>query len=394
MQYKTIINIDAQLHDDFVAKASISNLLQSSSWAKIKDNWESFRFSITAGDDIVASSLILVKVIKKWKIFYIPRGPILDYSNEEIINFYFDELKKYAKKCNCIFIKIDPAVIYNKHLLNQQDNIYDSGIKAINNLKNYGFKHHGFTKYIKDTFQPRFVMQVDKNNYSFNSLSRSMRKTIRSSSKKGVEINFYNINYLDKFAHIMDLTQERKQVNLRNKDYFAKLLNTYEHSYLILATIDLNTRIKEIELDIEKINHDISMCESANKLKNFKTQKDSLEKELVKFLELQKKYQDKVYIAGELAVGFGDEVEFLYAGMNDDFQFLNPQSLLHTKAFEHFFELGYQVCSMGGVEGTLDDGLSKFKSKFNPYVVEYIGEFDLVLNKPFYLAYKTLMNLR
>ena len=32
---------------------------------------------------------------------------------------------------------------------------------------------------------------------------------------------------------------------------------------------------------------------------------------------------------------------------------------------------------MGGVEGTLDDGLTKFKDNFNPTINEFIGEFDI-----------------
>ena len=32
---------------------------------------------------------------------------------------------------------------------------------------------------------------------------------------------------------------------------------------------------------------------------------------------------------------------------------------------------------MGGVEGTLDDGLTKFKDNFKPTINEFIGEFDI-----------------
>ena len=33
--------------------------------------------------------------------------------------------------------------------------------------------------------------------------------------------------------------------------------------------------------------------------------------------------------------------------------------------------------NMGGVEGSLDDGLTKFKDNFNPTINEFIGEFDI-----------------
>lgn len=93
-------------------------------------------------------------------------------------------------------------------------------------------------------------------------------------------------------------------------------------------------------------------------------------------------------------VGFGDQMEMLYAGMNDDFKHFYPQYLLYTTQFKDAFNQGYSFCSMGGVEGTLDDGLSIYKSAYDPHVVEYIGEFDIVLNKFMYQVYKILMKLR
>ena len=58
------------------------------------------------------------------------------------------------------------------------------------------------------------------------------------------------------------------------------------------------------------------------------------------------------------------------------------------------FENGCGTCNMGGVEGSLDDGLTKFKDNFNPMINEFIGEFDIPVNKlvyPFFnFVYKRL----
>ena len=47
---------------------------------------------------------------------------------------------------------------------------------------------------------------------------------------------------------------------------------------------------------------------------------------------------------------------------------------------------------MGGVDGSLKDGLTVYKSKYNTLVREHIGEFDLPVNKVLYgvsqMAYK------
>lgn len=76
-------------------------------------------------------------------------------------------------------------------------------------------------------------------------------------------------------------------------------------------------------------------------------------------------------------------MEMLYAGMNDEFKKFYPQYSLYPKVFEDAFADGIIWANMGGVEGTLDDGLTKFKSNFNPSIEEYIGEFNIPVS-PFY----------
>ena len=50
--------------------------------------------------------------------------------------------------------------------------------------------------------------------------------------------------------------------------------------------------------------------------------------------------------------------------------------------------------SMGGIEGDLNDSLLGFKSKFAPNIVEYYGEFDLVISHVFNLMYNYGLPLR
>ena len=53
--------------------------------------------------------------------------------------------------------------------------------------------------------------------------------------------------------------------------------------------------------------------------------------------------------------------------------------LLYKEYVENFkwaFERGCSWSNMGGVEGSLDDGLTKFKDNFNPTINEFIGEFE------------------
>jgi serine/alanine adding enzyme len=47
----------------------------------------------------------------------------------------------------------------------------------------------------------------------------------------------------------------------------------------------------------------------------------------------------------------------------------------------------YDYCDLEGVDGTLDDHLTKTKAKYNPVLLEFVGEFDLSINKFWYFIF-------
>jgi serine/alanine adding enzyme len=57
-----------------------------------------------------------------------------------------------------------------------------------------------------------------------------------------------------------------------------------------------------------------------------------------------------------------------------------PQYKEYVENFKWAYERGCRFANMGGVEGSLDDGLTKFKDNFDPTINEFIGEFDLMVN--------------
>ena len=60
---------------------------------------------------------------------------------------------------------------------------------------------------------------------------------------------------------------------------------------------------------------------------------------------------------------------------------------LYGKYFDIAEEKNIPYVSMGGIEGTLDDGLTKFKSSWCMDVEEYIGEFNIVLDQVVYTLF-------
>ena len=374
-------NIDAKTHDDFVKQSPLCNLLQSSNWAKIKDNWDSCITGVYQKDKLVASGLILIKHLPlSFTMMYIPRGPIMDYENKELVKFYLKELKKWAKTKHCLFISFDPALKLREFDLDHKDKPDDQkALSIINNLQDNKAIYKGKTLKIEETIQPRFHMGLYYTDDLNSHLPKSTIKSCKAAIKRHVNVKVADHNEVEKFAKMIELTEKHKNVHLRNEEYFRKILDVYkEDATLYLADVNVNTYKKELEDSIQIANDTLQNESATNNAKNkaLQTIKNS-EKELITINDLASKYPNDTIIAGGLMVGFGNTCEMLYAGRNDDFNSFRPQYYLYTKKIEHSFKQGYQYVNMGGIEGTLDDGLSKFKANFNPVIIEYVGEFDL-----------------
>ena len=374
-------NIDAKTHDDFVKQSPLCNLLQSSNWAKIKDNWDSCITGVYQKDKLVASGLILIKHLPlSFTMMYIPRGPIMDYENKDLVKFYLKELKKWAKTKHCLFISFDPAIKLREFDLDHKDKPDDQkALSIINNLQDNKAIYKGKTLKIEETIQPRFHMGLYYTDDLNSHLPKSTIKSCKAAIKRHVNVKVADHSEVEKFAKMIELTEKHKNVHLRNEEYFRKILDVYkEDATLYLADVNVSTYKKELEDSIKAANDTLQNETATNNAKNktLQTIKNS-EKELITINDLASKYPNDTIIAGGLMVGFGNTCEMLYAGRNDDFNSFRPQYYLYTKKIEHSFKQGYQYVNMGGIEGTLDDGLSKFKANFNPVIIEYVGEFDL-----------------
>ncbi|MEF2609819.1 MAG: peptidoglycan bridge formation glycyltransferase FemA/FemB family protein [Faecalicoccus sp.] len=384
--YHFEVNIDKKEFNEFVQNHPYCNLLQSYQWADVKKNWDHMHTGVyDENHQLVATGLVLIKRLPLgFTMFYLPRGPIMDYKNKPLLKYYFSELKRIAKKRHCLFIKFDPEIHIRDYLYGEEmPEMKSDSLEILKNIENIGAVHHGFTTYIAETAQARFHMGVMKCENMDQHVPRSTLRSKNVALRKHVHVELVGQEGLDDFAKIMHMTEERKSVQLRNEDYFKLLMETYpDQTYLFLAKVDPEDRKKELEAIIKENELKIADETTGNKARKKATQEiKQAETELESLQSILQKYQGEQVIAGGLMLGFGKTVEMLYAGMNEDFRTFRPQYLTYMTQFTYAFEHGYEYVTMGGVEGTLKDGLSVYKSNFNPMVNEFIGEFDLPVNK-------------
>ena len=389
--YTYKIGISAQEHDDFVKASSQTNLLQSASWAKVKDNWDNERIGFYKNNQLVASASILIKPLPlSMTMLYIPRGPIMDYQDQELLHFVLTSLKKFAKTKKALFIKFDPSLFLVQAQIGEDKKEQQETLDVIQNLQKAGAIWVGRTESLDETIQPRFQANIYKDNFSEELLSKSTRQGIRTARNKGIQVQFGGKELLDDFSTLMKKTENRKSIHLRGKDYYQKLLDTYpEHSYITLASIDLNERLESLQAQKAKAEKEASKFTEKTKpgkIENNKQEQKRLQEEMDFLSEKIAQGVTTVPLSGTLVLEYGATSENIYAGMDEEYRRYQPALLTWYETAKHAFDRGANWQNMGGVENDLDGGLYHFKSKFNPTIEEFVGEFNLPTNPLYHLS--------
>lgn len=384
MNYQFHLSTDASQFNTFVIHSDQNNLFQCTPWADVKNNWEHLYASVTKEDKIIATAMVLIRHLPMHKtLFYVPRGPIMDYDNHELVSFMLDHLKKEAKKRHAIVLRFDPAVLSCKYAYkdrNEQHEFHHQDV--IDYLKSIGCRHKGFTVNISEATQPRFNAEMDVMPDYREHLEHKTAKCIRAAEHKGIEV-YEGKEYIHDFAKAMHYTEVRKQIALRNEDYFKNLMDVYgDHAICMVTKLNFKKQLKKLEESIQDIQTQLSSETIKKKqknlllqqLKNDETEHDKLKK------DYEREGKDEVITCGILAVYNESLMELFYMGNNPDYLRMYSSYLLYAKCLDRCVDLGIEHCSFGGIEGTLDDGLTLFKSNWIMNVEEYIGEFNIVLD--------------
>jgi Uncharacterized protein involved in methicillin resistance len=391
MSYEFHLNTDPKTVDAFVTTHEQNTLFQCSPWAQIKNNWEHLFTSVTEDGRTVATALVLIrKMPLGTTLFYIPRGPVMNYSNESLVRFYLEQLTIAAKQKHAIALRFDPAVLSKKYPYKDREAEHEcQNVPVIDLLKKCGAVHRGYTVRIEESTQPRFNAEMDVTDDYREHLEHKTAKCIRASEHKGIEV-YEGPEYIHDFGIAMHYTEVRKQVALRNEEYFDHMMKVYgDHAICMVTKLNFVKQLKKLEDAIADEKNQLS----AEGLK--KKEKAALNQQLTndqkEFDLLQKDFQregkNEVITCGILAVYNNNLMELFYMGNHPDYLRMYSSYLLYAKCLDRCVELGIHHCSFGGVEGTLDDGLTLFKSNWIMNVEEYIGEFNIVLNHPMYAAF-------
>ena len=394
---KFLTDINNEKYTEFIKSHKHGNMMQAIEWSAIKNTWGAVRVAVSDDEDNIIAA---AQVLTRKGLWYVPRGPILDYNNKELLGFFLTNLKKFAKTKQAKLVKLDiPIAVKDEKLANFKDVDVDrSNDELIKTFKSYGYNHKGFSLDMSSTIQPRFNTVTKLEQPVPDLFSKDTRRLIRDADKKFVEVRRCGKENLDDFLFTLACTEKRKNISLRGHEYFENLLDTFgDNALLYISYINVEKALKEcynrkenLEKEIEELGE-----KSPKKKRTLEEQVAGTDKLIALFngLEIEDKSKDQV-ISAAITIAYGNHAEIIYAGMNEDFAKLPAQYKVFSDTMKKAQEMGISEVSMGGIEGSLNDSLLGFKSKFSPNIVEYYGEFDLVISHVFNLMYNYGLPLR
>ena len=408
---KFITDIDINEYEDFVLNSNKSHFMQSHYFGKIMKykNFTPYYVGLKENDKLVATALLLKKkLLGNYCYFYCPRGYIIDYSNYKLLNTFTNYIKKFAKKNKALFVKIDPDV--KLHDLDQDGNVLgNSHEKLVDYLKMLGYKHKGFnTEFVNE--QPRFTFRLDINK-SLDDIYKNIHPTTRKILNKGNQyhLNMYkgSIEDIPKFYETMKDTAVREHLHLTPMEYyknFYAILNKQNMSDLYIVEVDIHDLIITYEKNLEYLELELKNLDDP-KYKN-KEKQENIKKDLINKIDKTKKEIDFIHtiekehiiLSSIITVKYGDKVWTIHGGNSNILRELNSNYLLYYQIIKDAHEEGYKIVDFFGTSGIANPdksnpifGIHSFKKRFGGEYTEFIGEFDLVIHKLMYFAYKKLL---
>lgn len=389
MPYQFIEKCSAKEMNDFCQDHSLNNIYQTSYWAHVKKDWKHEYVAVKERDKMVAAAMILFRKLPlNQTMAYIPRGPIMDYDNGELVKFTLDSIRSFCRKKHAIECKFDPNIVIGSYEISQKEeaqNAVDEALVAL--LTANGAIHHGYNLDLSEAVQPRFQCCYEMGENWDSRLPKKTLEKINSSFKKGIQICDEGVEGAKHLAQMIAFTEKRKGIALRNEEYFSSMLNQFrDTSTVLVAKLNHDEVLESLYQKKKEYSDKLEEFKEGapKKVKQFSKLLEDTEKEIEKVINQKNEDGTEVLVSALLLVHDGRTCELLYSGLNEKYRrYLSAYSLRY-KAIEWAFNQGCSFFNFGGVEGSLEDGLFIFKSSFNPKVNVYIGEFDLSCNNLLY----------
>ncbi len=216
-----------------IAALPMPHILQTWQWAQVKARygWQPLPFTWQAGGRVVAAAMLLRRALPlrglsaRLAVFYIPKGPNLDWDDSALRGRVLDDLQAFARRQGAIFLKLDPDVPLGVGVPGREDAAEDSGGQAVmSELTRRGWRFSG------DQVQFRNTALIDLTPPEDDLLAHMKQKTrynVRLGEKKGVQVRPGGPDDFDPLYRMYAETSLRDGFVIREGGYYRAVWQSF-----------------------------------------------------------------------------------------------------------------------------------------------------------------------
>ena len=366
--------IGADEHLSFVRRQPAVSFLQTPAWGTVKAEWRHESLGWFRDGELVGAGLVLYRQLPKVKRYlaYLPEGPAIDWEVEDLAA-WLRPLAAHLKTRGAFGVRMGPPVVTRRwDAATVKAGIADSAVTRLGDLAPTERSHGGarVVAQLRDlgwrpmaveggfaAGQPQFVFQVPLAGRTEEQVLAGMnqlwRRNIKKAAKEGVGV-----------ASI-GLIQEPQ-------------LRAFHELYVHTAERDHFT---------------------PRPLSYFRTMVDALGAEDDDRIRLYTAEHEGTLVAATIAIRVGAHAWYSYGASSTEKRDVRGSNAVQWQMIRDAIAAGADVYDLRGITDTLADddphlGLIQFKVGTGGEAVEYVGEWDLPLNKALYAAFDLYMKRR
>lgn len=371
MSPAAVRTITATEHLRFIEACDSASFLQTPAWGEVKQEWRHESIGWFRGAELIGVGLVLYRQLPRIAKFlaYLPEGPVLDWSDPELPQL-LAAMSDHAKSQGAFGIRMGPPVTMRtwsadtvkKAIADDAhqrlgdvppDSRNPPGESVADVLRAGGWRPQasddGFS-----AGQPQYVFQVPLAGRDEAALLAGMnqlwRRNIKKAAKSGVEVSIGTVADLPAFHRLYVETAERDHFTPRPLSYFQHMLE--------VMTAEDTDRIR-----------------------------------------LYLGHHEGDLVAATTWVRVGSHTWYQYGASSAAKRDVRGSNAVQWQMMRDALADGSAIYDLRGITDTLavDDpniGLIQFKVGTGGNAVEFVGEWDLPLNRLLYKAFELYMSRR
>lgn len=225
-----------------------AHVLQTWQWGLVKAQfgWEPYPLVWRdRQNQVCAAALVLLRTVTiaggifHSKVLYAPRGPLLDWSNVELVQQVLDDLQTFTRQQGAIFLKIDPDLPLGFGVPGEPNAFPDLvGQEIQQDLSRRGWR------FSEEQIQFKNTVMIDLTEDEETLLMRMKSKTrynIRLAERRGVTVRVGGNEDIDLLYRMYARTSIRDNFLIRGKDYYEVVWRTFFEAGLakpLIAEVD------------------------------------------------------------------------------------------------------------------------------------------------------------